>query len=53
VRPTRFALLFPRVAAWARALVSWLQSLSHVDESGLAADALPRAEAIEFKKYAP
>ncbi|MGO4870184.1 MAG: hypothetical protein ACLPGW_06170 [Roseiarcus sp.] len=44
---------FPRFAAWARALRAWLQSLSRVEESGVTADRLPRAEDIEFKKYAP
>ncbi|MGD0640088.1 MAG: hypothetical protein ABSC22_05010 [Roseiarcus sp.] len=49
VSPSRF----PRIAAWTRALRTWLRSLTRVDESGLAADRLPRAEDIEFKKYAP
>ncbi len=42
-----------RLAGWTRALRSWLRSLTRVDESGLTADRLPRAEDIEFKKYAP
>jgi hypothetical protein len=44
---------FQRLAGWTRALRSWLRSLTRVGEFGLAADRLPRAEDIEFKKYAP
>jgi hypothetical protein len=46
-------LLLQRLAAWTSALRSWLRSLARVGESGFAADRLPRAEDIKFKKYAP
>ena len=45
--------LFQSLAGWAKALRRWLRSLARVGEAGFTADRLPRAEDIEFDKYAP
>ncbi len=44
--------LFPTVASWAKALSRRLRSLARAGEGGFAADRLPRAEDLEFDKYA-
>ncbi len=45
--------LFRSLAGWAKALRRRLGSLARVEEAGFTADRLPRAEDIEFSKYAP
>ena len=45
--------LLRRLAGWAKALRRGLASLARVEEAGFTADRLPRAEDIEFDRYAP
>ncbi len=45
--------LFPSLAGWAKALRRRLRSLARAGEGGFTADRLPRAEDLEFDKYAP
>jgi hypothetical protein len=45
--------LLHSLAGWAKALRRRLRSLARAGEAGFTADRLPRAEDIEFDKYAP